>query len=317
MHQLMKLIHADVAWWCRYGRFGETPVILDALVCSTHESVETPASEAFVGVHLGKGSFADRSTGIMEVRRGRWSLTAPSPVHLNKFALWEEEFTAPYISLRERTLFRERRWVHEFYERHEVCDQLRGFFYDHTGGALGTVSFWRCGTGPGFDERDKRTLNAELDITSALFPELTPSGMVASGYFILESDDEVNWMSPGLDEWLTDERSDSVLAEARKRDPKGFVLDDCIVEHTCLLDGQVLCRVTPTRPIGLSPLSGSTLQQRDVASLLCSGASNAEIAELLSLAPGAVRSCVQRLRTLFEVDSRFDLIVALNEHGDD
>ena len=247
---------------------------------------------------------------MLELRRGSWSLSAPSIDHLNKFALWDQEFTNTYTHMREMRVFRERRWVRSFYEHYDVYDQLRGFFFDPDGRGVGLVVFWRCGRGPRFDEHDRERLNANMGLICELFPEPHEQPFEQAAYLVLGPDGEVDWSSPGLDWWLT-VKCARALAERVREGHTRFVLDGCVVDPNPLIEGQVLCKVLPIAPIRLSNLVGLDARQRGIADLLISGASNAEIAVHMGMSARGVRTAILELSRRLGVTSRFELVVAL------
>lgn len=311
IHQLARRVQADVFWWSRYGVIDNVHVVLDVSIYSTHDDVGDSPTRVFHGAPLGRGSFADRSAEVLDMRRGRWSLSTPSPIHLNQFALWDEEFTMPYVMLREQRVFRERKWVRSFYEMYSVYDQLRGFFFDRYGNALGTVSFWRCGSGPGFGQREKQLLNAELELIRQVFPGEMEQQLAAADYFVLGVDGEVSWSSPDLDWWLTEARLRQIEEHVRKNSER-LVLSRCVVEPTPLLNGQVLCKIKPIERIRATPMAGANQQQHDIALLLGSGATSNEIAELLGISVNSVRASIRSMYKKFGVSARVELIAALH-----
>lgn len=314
VRRLAENIQADVVWWSQYGAVDGAYVVLDVSMCSAHESVDDSAIKNFHGARLGRGSFADRSAEVLELRRGRWSLYTPSLVHLNRFALWDDEFTKPYVRLREQQVFRERKWVRSFYEAYDAYDQLRAFFFTSDGEALGIVSFWRCGSGLGFGRREQQLLNAELDLDlmRGLFHRDVEPSIDSSEYFVLDADGEVSWSHPHLDWWLTEPRLRRIEEEARDGS-RQVVFRHCLVELTRLLDEQILCKVKPISSIQTTPLTGAAQQQREIASLLGSGATNVQIAEMLGTSPGSVSSSIRSLCKRFGVASRPELIVAVRD----
>lgn len=310
VQRLAQRIHADAVWWGTCGVIEGTVHVLDLDMCSTHTTVSCEPIEAFRGAELGTGSFVDRGEDVLALRRGRWSLSAPSSVHTNKFALWDEEFVKPYNDLREQRVFRERRWVHSFYEMYEAYDQLRGFFFNPINQSVGVVCFWRCGTGKRFSEQEQQLLNAELSLPQMLFCDSITQTLDATEHLIMDPGGDVTWSSPALDKWLTRDRVRGVFDGVREGHRR-VSLHGCLIELIELLDDQTLCKVTPATPVVMAPWAKNSAQQRDVASLLASGATNQEIAALLSISLGAVRSSIRALCKSSGASSRLELIAIM------
>lgn len=173
--------------------------------------------------------------------------------------------------------------------------------------------FGRCGSGRGFGQAEKQILNAELKLIRELFPDELNQPLGSSDYFVLGVDGELNWSSPNLDWWLSEARLRQISRAARESSGS-IVLRHCIVEPTPLLDGQILCKVKPISPVRMTPLAGAGQRQHEIASLLGSGATNGEIAELIGISPGAVRSSIRSMCKKFGASSRIELIAAVRAH---
>ena len=149
-------------------------------------------------------------------------------------------------------------------------------------------------------------------MVTGLFPDETEQLIASAGYFVIGVDGSVSWSSAGLDWWLTEQRVRQIEDKVRHGSNR-IVLHHNVVEPTDLLDGQILCKVKPVSPVRAEPLAGAVQRQRDIASLLGSGATNNEIADLLGVSPGSVRSMIRGMCKRFEVSSRVELIAVLRE----